>query len=139
MKSRSEPRIERAGIGSQARECGLRCSSERIDRLADGRVEVLFADPLSFRHLLIGRLFAGSHDRWREHFRAGCGYSAKNSSAVIVFVCCSAARSTPRLVRKPLDSAATWNASAVIFSLRMGIGPSTESWSRSIPSGVWAA
>jgi hypothetical protein len=61
MKSRSEPRIERAGIGSQARECGLRCSSERIDRLADGRVEVLFADPLSFRHLLIGRLFAGSH------------------------------------------------------------------------------
>jgi hypothetical protein len=46
MKSRSEPRTERTGIGYLAWERGLRCSLERIDRRADGRVEVVFVDPL---------------------------------------------------------------------------------------------
>src|SRR5512132_1838460 len=46
-----------------------------------------------------------------HHRCAFCSAPEKNSSAVFVFVCCSPARSTPTLVRKPLASAATWNAS----------------------------
>src|SRR5256885_2856576 len=47
---------------------------------------------------------------------------AKYWSALLVFVACSALRSTPRAVRKALVSAATWNASdgtAFVESSRM--------------------
>lgn len=67
MKSRSEPRNERTGIGYLAWERGLRCSLERIDRRADGRVEVVFVDPLcdpgGAERLRIGPFKPGYHER----------------------------------------------------------------------------
>src|SRR5918994_6696016 len=93
----------------------------------------------------------------------------KNSSAVLVFVCCSPERSTPLLSRNALASAATWNASSgralvdssticdpsgyihssptsfrpkpsgVTLTLMIGIGPKVESESSSTPSGACAS
>src|SRR4029453_19325007 len=49
----------------------------------------------------------------RKHQTVGLDYAfvAKNSSAVLVLVCCSPSRSTPRPDRKTRASAAVWKAS----------------------------
>src|SRR5262245_51974773 len=115
-----------------------------------------------------GRAGSTTSEVEARHQTIGPGYAfvVKNSSAVLVFVCCSPSRSTPRPDRKTRASAAAWkasegrvlvdsstiwepsgyshssptslrpNPSGLVLSRSVGIGPSTDRSSSPMPSGA---